>query len=257
MDQARDSIRVFAGNLNLNPQLAYTGSMEIGNYYYFTTDNATFTVNQNSGVVEFAHFGANESDSITIVYTHDQAMTKAKDFAATKYDSFSSRSWNTIIDQIDTGYDWVYNQTTGDWTEVETQKTYDFVFREEKDGILLPDLVHVSVNPKTGAIIDYWGVDRLLTVSDLTSQVSLSSATKSAEDYVYSDFVTTSSEGYLAVIIRSQNVEDLAWVIKLHGHYAWDKDWQTTYEMVVSATDGSVLGTGWDNIWPEHELYYY
>jgi hypothetical protein len=255
-EQAKNNIRVFVGNLSLEPELYSTGSMEIGNYYYFATDDSTFVVNQNSGVVEFVHFGANEAGTPDIVLTHDQALAAAKEYAGTKYDSFSTRNWKLVIDQIDTDYDWVYNKTSQDWSQVERQKTYDFVFREQKDSVLLPNLVHVSINPVSGAVIDYWGVDRLLTVSDLTSKVSLSKATAAAEDYVYSEFVTTSSEGYLAVIIRSQNVEDLAWVIKLHGHYT-GSNYESTYEIVVSAKDGSVIGLGWDQIWPEHQLYYY
>lgn len=257
VDQAKDSIRAFAGDLSLDPVLTYTGSMEIGNYYYFTTDDATFSVNQNSGVVEFAHFGANEPNSTELTLTHDEALAKANEYAGSKYADYSTRTWKTIADQIDTGYDWVYNPSTGHWDRVETQKTYNFVFREEKEHVLLPNLVHVSVNPKTGAIIDYWGVDRLITVSNLKSTVSLGTATKTAEDAVYSEFTTTSSEGYLAVVTQYQNVETLAWVLKLHGHFSWDPDYESTYEVVVSADDGSMLGYGWDNIWPEHQLYYY
>ena len=257
VDQAKDSIRVFMGDLTLDPVLTSTGSMEIGNYYYFSTDDATFSVNQNSGAVEFVHFGANEPNSTELTLTHDQALAKAKEYAGTRYGDFSTRSWRTVIDRIDTGYNWVYNPSTGNWDRVETQKTYNFVFREEKDHVLLPSLVHVNVNPQTGAIIDYWGVDRLLTVSNLKSTVSLSTATETAEDAVYSEFTTTSSEGYLAVVTQSQNAESLAWVIKLNGHYSWNTNYEDTYEVVVSADDGSMLGYGWNNIWPEHEFYYY
>ena len=134
-------------------------------------------------------------------------------------------------------------------------KAYDFVLREEKNHVLLPNLVHVRVNPATGAIVDYWGVDRLVTVG-LKNTVSLSEATETAESYLgqSSYFTLSSSEGYLAVVTRSQNVENLAWVIKLKGYYSWDNDNEQTYVIVVDAVDGSVLGSGWDDIWPESRL---
>ena len=98
----------------------------------------------------------------------------------------------------------------------------------------------------TGAIVDYWGIDRLVTVG-LKNTVSLSEATETAESYLgqSSYFTLSSSEEYLAVVTRSQNVENLAWVIKLKGYYSWDNDDQEqTYVIVVDAADGSVLGPG-------------
>ncbi|MDD1703144.1 MAG: hypothetical protein LUQ31_09220, partial [Methanoregula sp.] len=67
----------------------------------------------------------------------------------------------------------------------------------------------------------------------------------------------SSSEAYLAVVTRSQNVENLAWVVKLKGYYSWDSNNERTYYAVVDADDGSVLGANWAAIWPEQELAYY
>jgi hypothetical protein len=92
----------------------------------------------------------------------------------------------------------------------------------------------------------------------LDNTVSLSEATETAEQYLglSSSFTLSSSEAYLAVVTRYQNVENLAWVVKLSGYVPWDTQ-ERTYYTVVDANDGSVLGGNWDNIWPEHELAYY
>jgi uncharacterized membrane protein YkoI len=248
VDQAKNNIRVFMGDLSLDPVLSTTGSLPIGNYYYFVAENSTFTVNQNTGVVEFVHFGDNAQDSSEVVLTRDQAYANATAYAGGKFTDFSSKNWKLVIDQVDTNYEWYYNPSTGNWDYV-TVNAYDFVFREEKDHVLLPTLVHVSVNTKTGSIIDYWGVDRLLTLSSLENTVSLSEAVATAENHVgTSDMEST--EGHREVIIQYQNLERLAWVVTLteNGGYS--------YVVVVDANDGSFIGYHWDDIWPETWLRY-
>ncbi|MGB8219335.1 MAG: PepSY domain-containing protein [Methanoregula sp.] len=249
MDQAKNNIRVFMGDLSLDPVLSTTGSLPIGNYYYFTAGNSTFLVNENSGAVEFVHFGDNARDSSSNVLTRDQAYANATAYASGKFTDFSSKNWKLVFDQVDTNYEWYYNPDIDSWNYV-TVNAYDFVFREEKDNVLLPTLVHVSVNTKTGSIIDYWGVDRLLTLSNLENTVSLSKAVATAEDYVGTSGVE-STEGHREVITQYQNLERLAWVITLteNGGYS--------YTVVVDATDGSFIGSQYDDsIWPEAWLLY-
>jgi hypothetical protein len=256
VEQAKNSIRVFVGDLSIEPVLGSTGSLEIGNYYHFTVNNSTFDVNQNSGVVEFVHFGDNVPNSPDLTISRDKAYAKATEYAGLKYDGFSGKTWKLIVDRVYETTDWKYNQSSGEYEQVVLSKAYDFVLREEKDHVLLPSIVHVRVNAATGAIVDYWGVDRVLTVSSLKNTVSLASAIQTAEDQVYSEFKVNSAEGYLAVVTQNQNVENLAWVIKMTGSYRWDSDYQSTYIVIVDATDGKYLGYGWDDIWPESRLNY-
>ncbi|MDD1694883.1 MAG: hypothetical protein LUQ71_09185 [Methanoregula sp.] len=255
VEQARDSVRLFMNDLTLEPTLSSTGSLEVGNYYNLNAGSDSFSVNQNTGVVEFVHFGANVPDSEDLTLTRDEAYAKATEYAGLKYDGFSGKSWKLIVDRVYQNDRWIYNETSqsGSWVNY---KAYDFVLREEKDHVLLPNIIHVRVNPQTGSIVDYWGVDRILTVTDLTSTTTLSDAVKSATDYTWSEFKVNSAEGYLAVVTRYQNVENLAWVITLHGSYTWDPEYTDTYIVIVDAKDGSVLGTRWSSIWPESRLNY-
>jgi hypothetical protein len=256
VEQAKNSVRLFMNDLTLEPELSSTGSLEIGNYYILSTDTDSFYVNQNSGVVEFAHFGANEPGSADVKVTRDQAYAIATAYAGEKYDGYSGKSWKLVIDRVYEDYDWVFNKTSQDYERVD-KKAYDFVLREEKEHVLLPNIVHVRVNANAGTIVDYWGVDRLVTAW-LKNTVPLSEAMATAENYsgLSDSFTLSSSEGYLAVVTRYQNVENLAWVIKLKGYYSWDNDYEHTYIVIVDATDGSVLGSGWSSIWPESRLSY-
>jgi hypothetical protein len=257
VEQAKNSVRIFMNDLRLEPALGSTGSLEIGNYYNLNAGNNTFNVNQNTGVVEFAHFGDNMPVSANVTLTRDQAYAKATAFAGTKYDGFATKSWKLVVDRTYEDYSWRYNETTHRGEKYVYLRAYDFVFREEKDHVLLPNLVHVRVNPVTGTIVDYWGVDRLVTVG-LRNQVSLAEAMETAEEYyqMSDSFTLSSSEGYLAVVTRYQNVENLAWVIRLNGYYTWDNDEESTYTIVVDAVDGRVIGSGWSGIWPESRLNY-
>jgi hypothetical protein len=257
VEQAKNSVRLFMNDLTLDPQLSGTGSIEIGNYYNFVSGSDSYNVNQNTGVVEFVHFGANAPKSAEMTLTRDQAYAKATEYAGQKYDGFAGKSWKLVVDTVYSNYDYLYNETSQRYERVD-YKAYDFVLREEKEHVLLPNIVHVRVNPTTGSIVDYWGVDRLITVG-LKNTVSLSEATESAESYMghSSYFTLSSSEGYIAVVTRSQNVENLAWVIKLKGYYSWDNNEERTYVVVVDAVDGSVLGSGWSSIWPESRLTNY
>lgn len=257
VEQAKNSVRLFMNDLSLEPVLGSTGSLEIGNYYTMNVGTDSFSVNQNTGVVEFVHFGANAPDSANVTLSRDQAYAKATAYAGQKYDGFSTKSWKLVVDRVYENYYWRYNETSHDYEKYVHLRAYDFVFREEKDHVVLPNLVHVRVNPVTGAIVDYWGVDRFVTVG-LKNSVSLSEAMETAEGYYHmsDSFTLSSSEGYLAVVTRYQNVENLAWVIKLNGYYSWDNDEERTYTIVVDAVDGSVLGNGWSDIWPESRLSY-
>jgi hypothetical protein len=256
VEQAKNSVRVFMNDLTLEPTLDSTGSLENGNYYLLSVGPDTFNVNQNTGVVEFVHFGSNAPDSANLTITRDEAYAKATAYAGQKYEGFSAKSWKLVVDKVYSDYSYLCGEHSCERVDI---KAYDFVLREEKDHVLLPNIVHVRVNPVTGAIVDYWGINRLVTVG-LKNTVSLSEATETAEQYLGigsgSSFKLSSSEAYLAVVTRYQNVENLAWVVKLKGYYSWDSE-ERTYYAVVDANDGSVLGNNWDNIWPEHKLAYY
>ena len=106
------------------------------------------------------------------------------------------KSWKLVVDRVYEDYYWRYNETSHDYEKYVNIKAYDFVLREEKDHVVLPNLVHVRVNPVTGAIVDYWGVDRFVTVG-LKNTVSLSEAMETAEGYyrMSDSFTLSSSEG--------------------------------------------------------------
>ena len=249
VDQAKDSIRLFVGDLTIDPLLFGTGSMPIGNYYYFTVNNSLFYVNQNSGIVEFALLEENAPDSDIVNFNRDQAYAKATEFAQKKYDGFASTSWKLVTDKLIEETNWRFNATSQQGEEYLV-KTYEFTLREEKSRVLTPNLIHVHVNPATGMVSEWTGVSRLITVS-LTPATTLSEATQVAGDYYADEINIDHIDGYLAVVIRSQNVENLAWVVTVKGTYKWNNQYEASEMAIVDAQTGTIIGRSWDDIWPE------
>lgn len=91
----------------------------------------------------------------------------------------------------------------------------------------------------------------------LKNSITLAEATETTENYYGFDksFSIRSSNAYLAVVTRYQNVENLAWVVKITGY--WNDRYEQTYYAVVGANDGSIIGNRWSGIWPESRLDYY
>ncbi len=249
VDQAKNSIRLFVGNLAIDPTLYGTGSMPIGNYYYFTYNKSIFYVNQNSGIVEFAYFPDIAADSDVVNFNRDQAYAKATEYAEKKYDGFSSVTWDLITDKLNENTYWRFNETSKQ-SEKYIVKVYEFTLREKKSRVLTPNLIHVHINPATGMVSEWTGVSRMITVS-LTPTTSLSNATKVAEEY-YSGYINIDRiDSYLAVVIRSQNVENLVWVVTVKGTYKGNSQYEESEMAIVDAQTGSIIGRSWDDIWPE------
>ena len=252
VDQAKDSIRLFVEDLSYNPVLWQTTSLPIGNYYVFSNEDSAFYVNQNSGVVEFAWFHKNAADSDVINLNRDQAYAKATEFAQKKYDGYGTTTWKLVTDKLGTVTNLRWNETSQQF-ESYVGKEYQFTLREEKDRVLTPNFIHVHINAATGMVSDWIGYNRLITVS-LKPATTLSEATQVAEEY-YSGYINVDHiDGYLAVVIRAQNVENLAWVVTVKGTYTGNNQYEDSEMLIVDAQTGKVIGNSWTDIWPESQI---
>jgi hypothetical protein len=263
VDQAKNSVRHFMDDMSIdpvfNPDVSDVSTGNIWNLYYLSAGNASFRVNENTGIVEFAHFDDNGGLTPDPAISRDTAFENAREYAGKKYDGFSGKTWKLVIDKV---YEYSYpkyNVTAqkNEWTVVT--RDYVFVFREVKDGVLLPNIVQVRINPTTGAVEDYWGVDRIVTTG-LKNTISLDEATTIAKDRIVAerpnaDVVINSSDGYLAVVTCNRNGQNLAWVVEITYH-AWGRDYERKNTVFVSADDGSILTAKpmGGEIWPESRI---
>lgn len=242
VDQAKNNIRVFTGNLDIDPVLAGTGTMPIGNYYYFAVNNSFYYVNQNSGVVEFALMTQNIPDTGVLSLSRDQAYEMGKEFARSKYDSFDQKNWKIVAEQQ---YNTSWYRMNGTEREYYSVPLFLFTLREEQQHVLTPSTVNLYVNAVDGKVIYYSGVDRLLLV-DLTPSITLGRAVEVAGEHF--EYETTHSTAYLSVITRPMNVQSLAWIVTLRGTHG---DHEHEENFVIDAVSGEYISRYYDNIWPE------
>jgi len=246
VEQAKNSVRDFAGNPGLDPVLRSTGTMPVGSYYMFSGNNSYsyYCVNQNSGLVEFSMMMENMPSSGTSSLSRDQVYAKGTDFAREHFANFDAKNWKIVTEQ-QINLSWY--RMNGTEREPLTVPTYLFALREEQDHILMPDTMTVLVNAVDGKVIVYGGIDRLSLV-DLKPTVTMSQAVQEAEKH-FSGKVTHAIST-LSVVTRTMNVQSLAWEVTLRGTR---NDYEYSQTFPIDAMSGDYL-TG--RIWPDAYSYF-
>ena len=246
VEQAKNSIRAFTGNQDLDPVLSSTGTMPVGSYYQFSGDTpySDYYVNQNSGLVEFARMTGNMPSTGTFSLTRDEAYAKGTEFARAHFANFDAKTWKIVTDQ-QINVSWY--RMNGTEEESLTVPTYLFAMREEQDHVMMPDTVTVLVSAVDGKVILYGGVDRLLLV-DLTPTVTMSEAVQEAE--MHFDGKVTHSSATRSVVTRTMNVQSLAWMVTLQGTHS---DYEYSETFPIDAVTGKYLS---GQLWPDSYSYF-
>ncbi len=236
-------VKDFVGDYTLDLEPDDVEGLPIGNYYTFYSNADRFWVNQQSGDVEFAHFQSNYKNSAMINLTRNDAYAAAQAYAIAKYDGFNEKNWLLIEDKL-------INSTSG--------SEYSFMWREYIgvndywDGIgvetSLPNIVHVSVNANNGKVVDYWGVNRLLSASTKPT-ILMSEALEIAEESVPDDITVSHPTISLSLAERTQNVETLVWIVSFEGTMENGNSHPVT--VYVNANNGRIIK---DLVWVESWL---
>jgi len=245
VEQAKNNIRTFTGNPDLDP-VSSTGTMPVGSYYKFSGNDTDsyYVVNQDSGLVEFAVMTENMPSTGTFSLSRDEAYAKGTEYARAHFENFDAKSWKIATEQ-QINVSWY--RMNGTESESLTVPTYLFAMREEQDHVMMPDTVTVLVSAVDGKVIIYGGIDRLLQV-DLKPTVTMSQAIQVAEKH-FSGTVTHSS-ATLSVVTRTMNVQSLAWEVTLQGYY---DDYTYSQNFAIDAMSGDYLT---DRIWPDAYTYF-
>ncbi|MDO9326905.1 MAG: PepSY domain-containing protein [Methanoregula sp.] len=242
-DRAMLFIKDFVGDFTLDLESDDVEGLPIGNYYTFYSNADRFWVNQQSGDVEFAHFQSNYKNSEMINLTRNDAFAAAQAYAIAKYDGFNEKNWLLIEDKL-------INSTSGSefsfmWREyIGTESWYYGTTKE----VTLPNIVHVSVNANDGKVIDYWGVNRILSAS-IKPTILMSEALEIAEEAVPDDIAISHPAITLSLAERTQNVETLVWIVTFEGTQENGHDIPIT--VYVNANNGRIIK---DLIWAESWL---
>ncbi|MDD1690693.1 MAG: PepSY domain-containing protein [Methanoregula sp.] len=239
IEEAKEKIRKYTGQPNADPILYRVDGLPIGSYYRMYVNASEYAVNQQTGEIEFVHIGENTVNSSMVNLTREDALAAAQAYAAEKYPGYSKKTWKLIRDGFYTAW----------WDDDNGQ--YYFTWREISGTVLTPNVIHVSVNPHNGKIIDYWGVERTINV-ELSPAVSQSEALEIAEDY-YSWFTPSGLDAeYLTVITQSTNVQTLVYNVKLSGVEHWyEYTWPVHVMTFVNADNGDPMNYWSSYYWPE------
>lgn len=137
---AKSEIFKFVGK-DIEPNLIEVNNTE----YFFMTDSGDYIVfDTKNGYVSKAYYNIDfnlfpKEDVIQI--NSIDAFNMAKDFAEEKYSSFKQRNLKLIKDELN---------DHGPFCKI-----YNYVWREQKDGIFTPNYVSISICPYTKKVMSY------------------------------------------------------------------------------------------------------
>jgi hypothetical protein len=223
VDQAKESIRVFIGDMSLEPVYESTQENLFEHYYLFNLDTVTFWVNTHTGTVEIISFNDRMPKSRTIAISHDEALAKAKEFAG-GYNGFSKKTWHLVTDTLT--------------LNLNNSSSYFFLFQEERDDILFTNVVFVEVNPESGEICYYDSMDRTGEPVNLTPTVGKEEAARIAESVISNKKYTLDpASGHLAVLQERTGLKSqrLVWIFTVRDSAGADP---LPWDVFIDATDG-------------------
>lgn len=222
-EDAKTQIQAFIGGKDISVEYKGTMSIPSGDVVLFGSDDERYYINAQSGSVEGALFLKSLGNSKEVQFNAESAQKIAENYAKSKYRPFTQKNMQlTRSDLLDHG---------------EGGKEYFFVWCEIVNGALTPNYVSISINPNTGEVISYIGIERALNV-DLDPEISREGAIKAAVAQ-FKGIKVSNVDAQLAVIYVDQNEQCLAWVVTIDG-----KESDSTTQggtVLVDAMSGKVV----------------
>ena len=150
---AGDAIEKFTNLSDIDMQLIGHLSTNLGTFEIYQSDTSFYYINSESNRVEGAIFIESPDQLKTVRLTQYDAQQKAQQFAIDHYNRFTEKNFQLInaelIDHGDGGIE------------------YLFIWREFIQSTGTPNIVQISVNPESGKILSYIGIQRDIKVSVL------------------------------------------------------------------------------------------
>jgi len=201
VDAAKENVQKFVNTPLVQIQYQESKYLDLGDYYVFSTGNGQAYVNMYTGVVERASFTDALESSGNIRLDSAQAKAIAGNYAEEKYPGFSDMNM----------------QLTGSGLKNhgDVGSEYSFIWREKIKDALTPNMVVVNVNPDSGKVISYIGIQREITCSSEPG-ISRDNAIKIAEEQFPGIRVFDSSTEQ-SIEYTKPGIQSLTWVITLKG----------------------------------------
>jgi uncharacterized membrane protein YkoI len=201
VDTAKGKAQDFLNAPDATVQYQKTERLNLGEYYVFGTGDGQVYVNARTGAVERATFDSARKDSRDVRLDRAAAEATARAYAEEKYSGFAKKSMQlTRSDLVSHG---------------DAGSEYSYIWREEISDVLTPNTVVVNLNPSTGEIVSYIGIQREIKCS-LEPKLSRDEALKIAAGQ-FPGIRVTSATADLSVEYTRPDTQTLTWVITMRG----------------------------------------
>ena len=201
VDTAKEKAQDFLNAPDATAQYQKTECLNLGEYYVFGTGDGQIYVNARTGVIERVTFDSARKDSHEIRLDQAAAEAAARAYAEEKYSGFAEKSMRLIESNL------VSHGDAG--------SEYSYIWRERIKGVLTPNTVVVNVNPSTGEIVSYIGIQRKVQCP-LEPALSRDEALKVAAGQ-FPGIRVTDATANLTVEYTQPGVQTLTWVVTMKG----------------------------------------
>ncbi|MDO9325256.1 MAG: PepSY domain-containing protein [Methanoregula sp.] len=201
VNTAKENVQKFVNTPLIQIQYQESKYLDLGDYYVFSTGDGQAYVNMYTGVVERASFTEALESSGNIRFDSAQAKAIASKYAEEKYVAFSDMNMQLIGSGL---------KNHGD-----AGSEYSFIWREKIKDALTPNMVVVNLNPDSGKIISYIGIQREITCTS-ESGISHDKAIKIAEEQ-FPGIKVFESSAEQSIEYTKPGIQSLTWVITLKG----------------------------------------
>ena len=201
VDTAKGKAQDFLNAPDATVQYQKTERLNLGEYYVFGTGDGQVYVNARTGVIERATFDSARKGCHDIRLDPAAAEVAARAYAEEKYSGFTKKNMRL------TGSNLVSHGDAG--------SEYSYIWREENKGVLTPNTVVVNLNPSTGEVITYIGIQREIKCP-LEPKLSRDEALKVAAGQ-FPGVRVTGATADLSVEYTRPDTQTLTWVITMRG----------------------------------------
>ncbi len=225
VDIAKEKVQEFVNDPSVNIQYQNTECLNLGDYYTFSTGHGQVYVNMYTGVVERASFNDAWKSSGEIRSDNAGPEMVAREYVEEKYSGFADMNMQLIKSDL---------RNHGD-----AGSENSFIWRETIEGVLTPNTVVVNINPASGRIVSYIGIQREINCV-LEPELSEEDVLKIAEKQ-FPGIEVTEKTAELTIEYTKPDLQSLTWVITMKGK---PKDYVLQGGLVViDALTGEVLMT--------------
>lgn len=201
VDTAKERAQDFLNAPDATVQYQKTERLNLGEYHVFGTGDGQIYVNARTGVIERVTFDSARKDCRDVRLDRAAAEATARAYAEEKYSGFAKKSMqltrSNLVSHGDAGSE------------------YSYIWREESSGVLTPNTVVVNLNPSTGDIVSYIGIQREIECP-LEPKLSRDEALKIAAGQ-FPGIRVTSATADLSVEYTRPDAQTLTWVITMRG----------------------------------------